>query len=327
MERQRTINWGIVGLGKISTQFVEDLLLVKDAKVHAVASRTQEKANAFAQKFNVAKAYGSYDALFADPEVDIIYIGTPHDSHEELSIKALEHGKHVLCEKPIALNKVQAKRMVEVSMKKNRFLMEAFWSQFNPTIIDAFKKIREGAIGEVRYINVEFGFNADGMTNPRLTDLNLGGGSLLDVGVYPLFMAYSVLGIPEKILASANYYESGADKQTSMIFQYDKAQAILHSSFASDANNIGTISGTHGRIVINSRWHETRSYALIREDQTENFEFQVNGKGYTHEIEECHKCLRKDLIESDLWSHQDSLNLISIADEVRNQIGLHYPTD
>ena len=129
------INWGIIGLGKISTQFVNDLLLVSDASLYAVGSRSQEKANAFAQEFNVAKAYGAYDDLFNDSDVDIIYIGTPHDSHAELSIRAMEYGKHVLCEKPIAINRVQTEQMIRVSRNENKFLMEAFWSRFNPTII------------------------------------------------------------------------------------------------------------------------------------------------------------------------------------------------
>jgi predicted dehydrogenase len=319
------MNWGIIGLGKISRQFMNDLLLVEDATIYAVGSRSIDKADAFTQEFNVAKAYDSYDALFHDPEVDIVYIGTPHNSHAELSIKALEHGKGVLCEKPIALNWQQAQQMIQTSQKQKKFFMEALWSRFNPTIVEVFKRIKEGIIGEVKYVNAEFAFNASELKNPRLTELNLGGGSLLDVGIYPLFLAYSILGLPNHTMAMANFYDTGADKQTSMILQYDHAQAILHSSFASDANNIATISGSEGHIVINSRWHEARSYSLIRNDQVEDFDFDVKGKGYTHEVEECHRCIYQDKIESDLWSHQDSLNLISLADKVREQIGLEYP--
>lgn len=327
MGQRKVIKWGIIGLGKISSQFVDDLQLVEDARVYAVGSRSQEKADAFAKSCRAEKAYGTYNALFNDPEIDIVYIGTPHNSHAKLSVMAIENGKHVLCEKPMALNRIQVEQMIRVSKRHNKFLMEAFWSRFNPTILDVLNKIKAGVIGEVKYINGEFAFNAKDIKNPRLTELNLGGGALLDVGVYPLFLAYSVLGIPNKILSSANYFDSGADKQSSMIFQYDKAQAILHSSFASDANNIATISGTEGRIVINSRWHEAHSFSLIRNDEIENYEFEIKGKGYTYEIEECHKCIRNGVIESDLWQHQDSLNLISVADEIRKQIGLKYPTE
>lgn len=321
------IKWGIIGLGRISDQFVKDLLLVEDAEVYAVASRTQDKANTFAQKFNVPKAYGSYNELFQDPAVDIIYIGTPHDSHAELSIKAMEHGKHVLCEKPVALNKKQAKRMIETSRKHQKFFMEAFWSRFNPSIREAKRKVEQGVIGEIKYINADFAFYVEVFEGSRMTNMQLGGGSLLDMGVYPLFLAYLILGMPEKVLASATFFDSGADKQTSMILHYKDSQAVLHSSFASPSNMVATISGEDGRINLNSVWHETQSYSLIRNNQKVDYHFPTKGKGFTYEIEECHQCIRDHKIESGLWSHQDSLNLISIVDEVRKQTGLKYPSE
>ena len=327
MKEVEKIKWGIVGLGRISDLFVTDLALVETAEVHAVASRSQEKADAFAQKFGAKRAYGSYDDIFNDPSVDFIYIGTPHDSHTELSIRAIESGKHVLCEKPVALNKKQTERMIGASKKHQKFFMEAFWSRFNPSIKEAKRQVDEGVIGEIRYINADFAFYVEIPKGSRMTNMQLGGGSLLDMGVYPLFLSYLLLGMPKKVLASANFFESGADKQTSMILHYDHAQAVLHSSFISPSNMVATISGKDGRINLNSVWHESQSYSLIKNNHQVDYYHPTKGKGFTYEIEECHKCIRENKIESDLWSHQDSLNLISIVDEVRNQTGLKYPTE
>ena len=234
----------------------------------------------------------------------------------------------MLCEKPIALNYTDAFQMIEASKKNNQFFMEAFWTRFNPSFREAFSKIKKGEIGEVKYINADFAFYAeslDGVGN-RKTDMNLGGGSLLDIGVYPLFLCYVVLGIPVEILAKANFHQTGADLQTSMILQYDNAQAILHSSFVSTSNIKATINGTKGRINLNTLWHQTQSYTLTVDELDEEILLPTKGKGFTYEIEECHHCIKENKIESELWSHQNSLELIKIVDEVRSKIGLEYPS-
>lgn len=322
------IKWGIIGLGNIAHQFAKDLMLVDEAELVAVASRNLDKAQEFAQNYDCSKAYDSYDAIINDAEVDILYIATPHNSHAALTIKALQNKKHVLCEKPIALNYTDAFQMIEASKKNNQFFMEAFWTRFNPSFREAFSKIKKGEIGEVKYINADFAFYAeslDGVGN-RKTDMNLGGGSLLDIGVYPLFLCYLVLGIPVEILAKANFHQTGADLQTSMILQYDNAQAILHSSFVSTSNIKATINGTKGRINLNTLWHQTQSYTLTVDEQDEEILLPTKGKGFTYEIEECHHCIKENKIESELWSHQNSLELIKIVDEVRSKIGLEYPS-
>ncbi len=328
MNDKRKIRWGIVGLGNIAHQFAKDLLLVEGAELGAVASRNREKSQEFAKKYDCQKAYSSYDEIIKDPEIDILYIATPHSSHASLTIQALKHNKHVLCEKPIALNYNDALQMINVSKANNQFFMEAFWTRFNPSFREAFSKIKKGEIGEVKYINADFSFFADdleGVSN-RKTDLNLGGGALLDVGVYPLFLSYVVLGIPTEILAKANFHQTGADLQTSMILQYENAQAILHSSFVSNSNIKATINGTKGRINLNTPWYQAQSLTLTIDNQEEEFLLPTKGKGFTYEIEECHQCIKENRIESTLWSHQNSLDLIKIVDEVRNQIGLEYPS-
>jgi len=321
------IKWGILGLGNIAHQFANDLMFVEDAELAAVASRDAEKSNEFAEKYDCKKAFSSYEAIINDPEIDILYIATPHSSHASLTIKALQHNKHVLCEKPIALNYDDALQMVTASKANNNFFMEAFWTRFNPSFREAFSIIKKGEIGEVKYINADFAFyaeNLDGIGN-RKTDMNLGGGALLDIGVYPLFLCYVVLGIPTEILAKSNFHQTGADLQTSMILQYEKAQAILHSSFVSTSNTKATINGTKGRINLNTLWHQAQSYTLNVGDLEEEILLPTKGKGFTYEIEECHQCIRDNRIESSLWSHQNSLDLIKIVDQVRNQIGLEYP--
>ncbi|MBP6587332.1 MAG: Gfo/Idh/MocA family oxidoreductase [Flavobacterium sp.] len=322
------IKWGIIGLGNIAHQFAKDLMLVDEAELVAVASRNLDKAQEFAQNYDCSKAYDSYDAIINDAEVDILYIATPHNSHAALTIKALQNKKHVLCEKPIALNYTDAFQMIEASKKNNQFFMEAFWTRFNPSFREAFSKIKKGEIGEVKYINADFAFTAEelGGEGNRKTDISLGGGALLDIGVYPLFLCYLVLGIPVEILAKANFHQTGADLQTSMILQYDNAQAILHSSFVSTSNIKATINGTKGRINLNTLWHQTQSYTLTVDELDEEILLPTKGKGFTYEIEECHHCIKENKIESELWSHQNSLELIKIVDEVRSKIGLEYPS-
>lgn len=322
------IKWGIIGLGNIAHQFAKDLMLVDEAELVAVASRNLDKAQEFAQNYDCSKAYDSYDAIINDAEVDILYIATPHNSHAALTIKALQNKKHVLCEKPIALNYTDAFQMIEASKKNNQFFMEAFWTRFNPSFREAFSKIKKGEIGEVKYINADFAFTAEelGGEGNRKTDISLGGGALLDIGVYPLFLCYVVLGIPVEILAKANFHQTGADLQTSMILQYDNAQAILHSSFVSTSNIKATINGTKGRINLNTLWHQTQSYTLTVDELDEEILLPTKGKGFTYEIEECHHCIKENKIESELWSHQNSLELIKIVDEVRSKIGLEYPS-
>lgn len=322
------IKWGIIGLGNIAHQFANDLMLVEGAELAAVASRDAEKSKAFAEKYHCKKSFSSYNDIINDPQIDILYIATPHNSHAELTIKALQNNKHVLCEKPIALNYADAFQMITASKANNKFFMEAFWTRFNPSFRDAFSKIKKGEIGEVKYINADFAFYADhleGVGN-RKTDMKLGGGSLLDIGVYPLFLCYVVLGIPNEVVAKANFHPKGADLQTSMILQYDCAQAILHSSFVSTSGVKAAINGTKGRINFNTLWHEAQSYTLTVDNQEEQILLPTKGKGFTYEIEECHQCIRENRIESSLWSHQNSLDLIKIVDTVRHQIGLEYPS-
>jgi len=195
--KKKTPNWGILGLGKIANSFVQDLKLVHST-IAAAASRSQQKANDFAQQYAISKAYGNYEALFEDPNVDIIYIATPHHAHADLAIKALNAGKHVLCEKPMGVNQKEVEGMVEAAKKNGVFLMEALWTRFNPTYQAIQKHLKNGDIGTVNFLNADFGFINKKPSEGRLLNINLAGGALLDIGIYPVFLAYSLFGKPDK---------------------------------------------------------------------------------------------------------------------------------
>lgn len=328
MDSIQKVKWGVIGCGNIANKFCSDLALVESAEIRAVASRSIEKSQDFANKHNAEIAYGSYAKLFSDPTIDIVYIATPHISHAELSIQAMENGKHVLCEKPLALNAKEAQSIFEVSEKTNCFFMEALWTRFNPSFLETKRLIENKELGQIKYINADFSFKSDKPLDGRVMNLELGGGTILDIGIYPAFLAYVLLGKPKNILASSIFHsESQCDMQTSMIFEYESAQAVLYSSFASKSELVAKISGTNAQIKINDPWHAAQSITLIKDDEIKIIEKPTNGLGFTYEIEECHKCLKNSQIESKLWSHQNSLDLISILDDVRKKVGLKYPQE
>jgi len=319
------LRWGILGLGKIAHKFCEDLARVDGNIIQSVGSRNQEKANQFAKKHSSVHAYGSYDELIADQDVDIIYIATPHNSHLEYAKKSLEAGKHVLCEKPLAVNAAQVKEMVACAKKNQRFLMEAFWSRFNPSIREIKEKVNAGVIGEVNYVNADFTFYRDDPDDSRMLNSALAGGSLLDMGVYPVFLAYFILGVPSKILASSTLHTTGVDLQSAAVLQYPNGIAQVMSGFKSESDMVAKIYGTEGKIFIDRVWHETDGYSIEKNAERKHFKHPRKGIGFTYEIEECQKCIQAGKIESTLWSHHDSIQLIMITDEIRRQAGVKYP--
>ncbi len=320
------IRWGIIGPGHIAHSFAKDLKLVSEGVLTAVASRNLENAKAFAQEYDIEHAYGSYEELMVSDVVDVIYIATPHVSHAELSIKAMNSGKHVLCEKPMGVNKSEVESMILAAKENNVFLMEALWSRFNPTIMKVKNMIDDGFFGEIRYVHADFAFYAlDRDENGRLLNPELAGGTLLDIGIYPIFLSYLILGKPTEILAKSKFYKTGVEIQTSMIFDYENAQAILYSGLNSKSEMKAEISGSKGSVFIHPRWHESQGYSIEKEGIMENFELPTTGKGYAHEIEEVHRCLKAGKIQSGLWSHQNSLDLITIMDTIRSKTGITFP--
>ncbi|PXX25590.1 Gfo/Idh/MocA family protein [Arenibacter sp. ARW7G5Y1] len=322
----KKVKWGIIGLGNIARNFVKDLALVNDAQIYAAASRNLDKAKGFAEEYKIPNAYGSYKELLECKEVDVVYIATPHTSHCELSIMAMEHGKHVLCEKPMGINRAEVEKMLAAAKQNKVFLMEALWSRFNPSIKKAKQLIDNGEIGPLAYIHADFAFYAlDRDLKGRVLNPELAGGSLLDIGIYPIFLAYLLLGKPDQILSSSNFHDNGTEIQTSMIFKYPKAQAILYSGFTSHSEMKAEISGERGTIYIPTRWHEAQGYTVERNGEKEDFSIPTTGRGYYYEIKEVHDCLEQGKLESSQWSHSNSLDLITLMDTVRKQNGIAFP--
>lgn len=320
------IGWGIVGLGNIAQKFADDLKLMAGGELIAVASRDIEKAKNFRALNNAKYAFGSYQELFNCKEVDVVYIATPHTSHAELSIKAMKHGRNVLCEKPMGINRGEVEEMIAVARENNVFLMEALWSRFNPSIRKVKDLLDDGIIGDIAYIHADFAFYAlDRDESGRLLNPTLAGGSLLDIGIYPIFLAYLILGYPEKILATSKIHKTGVDIQTSMIFEYPSAQAILYSGLTSNSEMKAQISGSEGTVYLAPRWHETQGYSIEKNDEVEKVLLPKKGKGYEYEIEEVHRCLMKGELESKLWSLKHTYDLIRIMDDIRQQTGVVFP--
>jgi len=323
---EKEIRWGIAGLGNIAHKFAKELDQLPGCRLAAVASRNYEKASEFAQGYEAPLYFGSYRELFDCEEVDVVYIATPHTSHAENSIAALNAGKHVLCEKPLAVTRKEALEMIAVAGENKLFLMEALWTRFNPTIVKVLDRIESGDIGKLSFVRADFAFYAlDSNEEGRLLNPQLAGGSILDIGIYPIFLAYLLLGMPEKISSISNFYKTGAEIQTSMIFSYPEAQAILYSGLNSKSEMRAEISGTAGSIFLDPRWHETQGYTLENNGQQDHFDHPTIGKGYTYEIQEVNSCLREGKIQSALWSHQNSLDLLELMDEVRAQSKVVFP--
>ncbi|MEH6746498.1 MAG: Gfo/Idh/MocA family oxidoreductase [Maribacter arcticus] len=320
------IKWGIVGAGNIAHSFSKDLALVSGGELTAVASRNLDKAQSFATEYGAPNAYGSYEELFNSKMVDVIYIATPHTTHARLSIAAMKAGKSVLCEKPLGVNKGEVEEMIKVAKENKVFFMEALWTRFNPTIKKVKELVDNGTIGDIGYLHADFAFFAlDRDENGRLLNPELAGGSLLDIGIYPIFLSYLMLGMPKDIKASANFHKTGVEVQISMIFNYEKAQAILYSGLNSNSEKKAEIAGSKGSIFVHPRWHETSGYTLEIDGDSSVVEVGKVGKGYTYEIEEVHNCLNAGKTESELWSHQNSRDLIEIMDTVRNKVGIVFP--
>ncbi len=320
------IGWGILGPGKIAQSFANDLKLVKDGTLVAAASRSLERAEIFAKEYDATYAFGSYEALFTCDEVDVIYIATPHTGHMEWAIKAMQAGKHVLCEKPLGINKAEVEQMIAVAKENQVFLMEALWSRFNPSIKKIKQLIEENHIGRIGYLHADFAFyGLDRDLDGRILNVDLGGGTILDIGIYPIFLAYLILGKPKSIQAVSNFHEKGAEIQTSMIFNYENAQAMLYSGLSSSSEMKAEIQGSTGAIHIDPRWHETQGFVIVKEEQEQRMDLPTTGKGYAHEIEEVHDCLKNNKLQSELWSHQNSIDLIILLDEVRRQSGVVFP--
>ncbi len=323
------IKWGVMGLGKIAGKFAADLILSENSLLYAVASRDIDKAKKFAAKHSAVNYYGSYRELAEDPGVDIVYIATPHPLHYENTMMCLENNKAVLVEKPIAMNYKQAKEMTDKAKEKGVFLMEAMWSRFIPSIEKALEIVDSGEIGEVIYTKGDFGFIGDPDPEKRVYNKKLGGGSLLDIGIYPLYLSQLFLGTPEKIQATARFSNTGVDSFLAALLEFkNNKKAFIESSFEFLTPTEGFIFGDKGFLKLHTRFHHTTKISVYHyEDFARDINFDLKGNGYYYEIESVNKCLNEKLLENPKYTHSDSLNLISSMDKIRKIIGLEYDAD
>ncbi|HMR90178.1 MAG TPA: Gfo/Idh/MocA family oxidoreductase [Saprospiraceae bacterium] len=326
---QNKIKWGILGCGKIALKFAADLAISDGGYLYAVASTSKDKQKIFSDIYPDILTFDSYEDLAACAEIDAIYVATPHAFHMTHSTLCLEYGKAVLCEKPMALNSDQVQKMIDTARAHKVFLMEAMWTAFLPAIQYVIHNIQEGTIGVVKHISADFGFKAVYDAKSRLFDLHLAGGSLLDIGLYPVMMALLVLGEPTSITASAQLAPTGADESCTMLLTYaNGATASLFCTLGAHTDTKCEIYGSEGKITIPGRFHEQDHY-LIKMGQGDETKISVGkkGLGYAHEIEHVASCLQEGKTESPIMDFDMSTTLIRILDEIRRQIGVKYPAD
>jgi len=328
----KVIRWGILGAGRIARKFASDLKLVSDAQLVAIGSRSMESAEEFAAEFPLQYKHDSYEALAANENVDVIYIATPHNLHYENTLLCLQHNKAVLCEKPFAMNVHQTKEMIALAKEKNIFLMEALWTKFLPHYNKLQSLLKENKLGEARSVLINFGFRPSKPAPARMYDPALGGGTIMDIGIYNVFMAMSVLGKPDVIEASMTPAATGVDEQCAILFKYKNgALAQLFSTFSSDLATEADISGTEGRIRLTSRFYapsSTIEFYADRIDSKEVIEVEKeDGFGYQYEARHVTECLQKGLTESPVVKFEDTIELMEMLDKIRSIAGVRYATD
>lgn len=321
----KTIHWGIIGAGKIATKFAKDLSTVPNAKLYAIASRNLEKAKNFSQEFNADVAYGNYEELTLDSNIDAVYIATPHSFHKEHTLLCLNQGIAVLCEKPFAMDLQEVEEMIQLSKEKNTLLMEAMWTIFLPHFRYALDLIEQKYFGKLIKLEADFGFKPKYDESSRVFDKSVGGGSLLDIGIYPVFAALTTLGVPNSIEADAKFFSTGADSECNITFNYSAAKARLKSTLLQKTNTEAIFHCENGIIKINSRFHEPSSVTLIDGNgHLTQKTFNSKTIGYSYEIEHFNQLLKEGKTESDIMTLKKSKELISTLDLVRKHIGLVY---
>ena len=330
-------NWGILAPGNIARSFAKALSFVENARLISVASRDIDRAQNFAKEFDVAKVAANYGALIADPDIDIIYIASPHHLHAEQSTACLEAGKAVLCEKPMTVNFREAQAVIAVAEQHQQFYMEAVWTRFLPIYQKIQAWIDEGKIGDVEMVQASFGFAMPFDEHGRCFNAELAGGCLLDMGIYPITFAQLILGHapddatgPSNIAALGHVGNTGVDERTGIVLQYPGGKiATLNTSLKTNTSGDAWIFGSKGNIHVPSFWSaqsatiftgDTLPYSKV---DTTDYPHKING--YEYEIVEAQRCLEKGLLQSPTMSWSQSLAVIEIMDEVRRQIDLKYP--
>jgi len=325
----RPVRWGIIGTGAIATKFATGLRVLPDAELVAVGSRSRARADAFGEQFSVPHRFASYEALARCPEVDVVYIATPHPFHCENSILCLEAGKAVLCEKPLTVNAHQAEKVVRCARQRKLFLMEGMWTRFFPIMERVRGLIVGGTIGDVRMLEANFGFRTDWNPQGRLLNPALAGGSLLDVGVYCTALSFMVFGPPADLAGFAHIGETGVDEQAAWVFRYEGGELALCASAVRTSTPMeATINGTTGRIRVHCPWwRPTKMTVALDGEEPEMIELSLEGNGMNYEAAAVMECLREGRLEHPLMPLDESLQIIRTLDALRARWGLRYPME
>lgn len=320
------LRWGFLGPGSISEVTLADFKLA-GIRVDAVASRSLDRAENYAKKHNLAKAYGSYQELADDDEIDVIYIATTNSAHYENAMLCLEAGKHVLLEKPFTLNQNQAKEIAALAKSEGCFVMEAMWTRFLPNHTRLFEILDEGTIGEVLYLSADHNQLLPVEKVPRLHDSALGGGSLLDLGIYPISFAHRIFGRPTRILASAVMMPGQIDESMTAIFEYSgPKRAMWQSSIRSNGSVWASIQGTLGRIELEKSFYQVSPFSVFdSEDRLiERFDTKIEGRGMHLQALEVERCIEAGLSESPIMSLDETIEIMGVMDEIRALTGIKY---
>ncbi|HEX6872280.1 MAG TPA: Gfo/Idh/MocA family oxidoreductase [Micromonosporaceae bacterium] len=331
MPRSAPIRWGILATGTIAAAFVEDLRLLPDAEVVAVASRSTEAAQVFARRHGIPRWYGSWSELADDSEVDVVYVATPHSAHHAAAALCLLAGKPVLCEKPLTLDLASAEDLVGIARDQGVFLMEAMWMRANPAVRRIAGMVAGGAIGTVTHVYGDFGIQGPFPPGHRMRAPELGGGALLDLGVYPVTFAHLFLGPPDSVQAWARLTDEGTDQNTGLLLGYASgAVATLHCAFVGETGQRAAITGTDGRIEVDRPFYRPERFTVFHATGPNAGEVvevgePVRGNGLGYEAEEVMRCLREGLLESPLIPLSDTLEVMRTLDTARVRIGVEYP--
>ncbi len=325
------IRWGILGAGRIANEFVTGLSVLPDAELVAVGSRTQANADAFGDKYHISHRHASYEALANDPDVDAIYVATPHPMHKDNILLCLQHGKAVICEKPFTINAAEATEVVNYAREHKLYLLEAMWTRFLPVMVKVRELLAQGLIGEVRMVSADFGFRAGFNPAGRLFAPELGGGALLDVGIYVTSFASMVLGpkAPVRVASLAQLGETGVDEQSAYVLEYERGTlAVLSTAVRTATANEASILGTDGRIKVHSPFYRSTRITLNvygKEEQVIDVPFE--GNGFNYEAAEVMRGLRDGKTESDTLTLDETVAIMQTLDRVREPWGLKYPSE
>jgi predicted dehydrogenase len=328
IDGDRPVRWGVVATGAMSRTFVGDLLVTPSCEVVAVGSRSMDSARGFADEFGISRAYGTYEDLANDDNVDVVYVGATHNAHHQAARVGLDARRAVLCEKPLTVDLGQATDLVDTARRQGLFLMEAMWTRCQPGWLSLIGELEAGVIGPILRVEASLGSPAPSGAAHRLRNPALAGGSLLDTGVYPVAVAVALLGAPAEVRALGTL-DGGVDTSTVVACRWDGGQTgLLGSTIEAVSPGTAVFSGPDGRVTLPFPFNKITGYRVERRGEpARSVSIPLEGAGYVHMAAEVARCLRAGLIESPLVPLEASLATMAVLDEARRQIGLVYPRE